>query len=60
MSECESELYHQVQRVRSAGILVLIIVVMLALYFEADSWFWRSQIRDLQRRIATVEQDKRK
>jgi hypothetical protein len=37
----------------------IIIAVLLMTYLEADSWFWRSQIRDLQRRVGQLESERR-
>lgn len=37
-------------------ILAVFVFITFAIYSECDSRFWRSQIRDLQRRIAVLEQ----
>lgn len=37
-------------------LVLAIALIMFALYAEADSWFWRSQIRDLQRRVGELEE----
>lgn len=40
-------------------LLAVVLFIVFAAYTEIDSWVWRGQIRDLQRRIATLEMERR-
>ena len=41
------------------SLLALCMFIAFVVYSEVDSWFWRSQIRDLQRRVGQLESERR-
>lgn len=47
---------NRIERLRLMLIFITVVGAVLIIYLQADSWIQRSQLRDTQRRIATLEQ----